>query len=78
MEGNYTLLSYNDNGIGIDISKYGNKLFSPFQRLEVNKATRTGIGLYLIKNIIEINGGYIKVESTPGKGTTFLCILKEY
>ncbi len=77
-EGNYTLLSFSDNGIGIDIGKYGSKLFSPFQRLVVTKATGTGIGLYLIKNIIEKNGGYIKVESTPGEGTTFLCYLKEY
>ena len=77
-EGSHTLLSFSDNGIGIDIGKYGNKLFSPFQRLEVSKATGTGIGLYLIKSIIEKNGGYIKVESQPGEGTIFLCYLKEY
>lgn len=77
-EGNFTLLSFSDNGIGIDISKYGNKLFSPFHRIKVSKATGTGIGLYLIKNIVEKNGGYIKVESTPGEGTTFFCYLKEY
>ncbi len=77
-EKNYTLLAVNDNGIGIDMNKYGEKIFSPFQRFEVDKATGTGIGLYLIKSIIEKNGGYINVESTPGKGTTFYCYLKEY
>ncbi len=77
-EGNFTLLTCSDNGIGIDLNKYDKKLFSPFQRLEVDKATGTGMGLYLIKNIIEKNGGYIKVESTPGEGTTFYCYLKEY
>jgi PAS domain S-box-containing protein len=78
IEGIFTLLTFSDNGIGIDLNKYDKKLFSPFQRLEVNKSTGTGIGLYLIKNIIEKNGGYIKVESTPGEGTTFYCYLKEY
>jgi PAS domain S-box-containing protein len=77
-EGNFTILTYSDNGIGINLNKYGKKLFSPFQRLEVDKATGTGIGLYLIKNIVEKNGGQIKVESTAGEGTTFYCYLKEY
>ncbi len=74
----YTLLSIRDNGIGIDLDVYGNKLFSPFQRIYTGKAKGTGIGLYLIKDIIEKNGGYITVESTPGKGTTFNCFLKDY
>ena len=77
-EGMFTLLTCSDNGIGIDLTKYEKKLFSPFQRLEVDKATGTGMGLYLIKNIIEKNGGYIQIESTPGEGTTFYCYLKEY
>ncbi len=77
-KGDYTLLFLGDNGIGIDLTKYGKKIFSPFQRFEVDKATGTGIGLYLIKSIIEKNGGYINVESKRGKGTTFYCYLKEY
>ena len=77
-KGDYTLLSVSDNGIGINMEVYGDKLFSPFQRVHSKKAKGTGIGLYLIKDIIEKNDGYIEVESTPGKGTTFHCYLKEY
>ncbi len=77
-EGEHILLSFSDNGIGIDLKKYGKRMFSPFQRFEVDKATGTGIGLYLIKSISEKNGGYINIESTPGEGTTFNCFLKEY
>jgi PAS domain S-box-containing protein len=74
----YTLMSVRDNGIGIDLEAYGSKLFTPFYRLNPKNTTGTGMGLYLIKDIIEINGGYITVDSTPGKGTTFNCYLKEY
>ncbi len=77
-KGNYTLLSIHDNGIGIDLNKYGDKLFSPFHRFSSGSAKGTGIGLYLINNIIKKNGGYIKVESEPGIGTSFYCYLKEY
>lgn len=78
VENDYTLLSISDNGLGIDMKKYGAKLFSPFQRVNSVKTKGTGIGLYLIKDIIQKNGGYISVESSPGNGTTFNCYLKEY
>lgn len=74
----YTLLSISDNGQGIDLDVYAGKLFSPFQRIKAGKTKGTGIGLYLIKDIIEKNGGFITVESTPGNGATFNCYLKEY
>ncbi|MFW6257635.1 MAG: sensor histidine kinase, partial [Prolixibacteraceae bacterium] len=77
-DGDYILLSVSDNGIGIDLKKFGKRIFSPFQRFVIDKATGTGIGLYLVKSIIEKNGGYVRVESTPGKGTTFYCYLREY
>lgn len=77
-EGEYTVLIIKDNGIGIDLEKYGNQIFLPFKRIGAKKAEGTGIGLYIIKNIIEKNGGLIKVESSPGRGTTFYCYLKEY
>lgn len=74
----YTLLTVQDNGMGIDMEKYGKQLFSPFRRFSPERAKGTGIGLYIVKNIIEKNGGYIKVKSTPGEGTAFYCYLKEY
>lgn len=74
----YTLLTLKDNGIGIDLEKNRDQLFTPFMRLNPKKTKGTGIGLYIIRNIIEKNGGYIDVDSTPGEGTTFYCYLKEY
>jgi len=35
------------------------------------------MGLYIVKNIVEHNGGHIDVSSMPGQGTTFYCYLKE-
>ncbi len=74
----FTLLAISDNGIGIDLESYGKKLFSPFHRVNPKINKGTGIGLYMIKEILELNGGHITVESTPGEGTTFYCYLKEY
>ncbi len=77
-ENGYTLLTIKDNGIGMDMEKHGEQLFTPFKRISPSKAEGTGVGLYIIKNIIEKNGGYIEVKSTPGEGTEFYCYLREY
>jgi two-component system, chemotaxis family, CheB/CheR fusion protein len=74
----FVLLRVSDNGIGIDLKKHGEQLFSPFKRITPSRAEGTGIGLYIIKSIIEKNGGYIEVKSLPGQGTEFYCYLREY
>ncbi|NLS96539.1 MAG: PAS domain S-box protein [Planctomycetaceae bacterium] len=59
-----------DNGIGID-SKYVNKIFELFEQLDPHCAG-TGIGLTIVKRIVETHGGRIWVESEgAGHGTTF-------
>ncbi len=64
--------SIQDNGPGIE-KKYHKKIFELFQRLQVNtEIDSIGIGLALVKKIIERNGGNIRVESELGKGTTFV------
>jgi PAS domain S-box-containing protein len=73
---NYTLLSFSDNGIGIDLEAYGSDMFKPFKRFS-SQSTGSGIGLHLIKSIVTKNGGNIEVESEIEKGTTFRIYLVE-
>jgi len=63
-----------DNGIGID-GDYHDHVFGLFERLDVN-VDGTGVGLALVKRIIEVHGGEIWVESDgPGQGSRFLFTL---
>lgn len=69
--GDYWKLSVADNGIGID-EKYFNKIFMIFQTLQPrDKFESTGVGLSIVKKIIETNGGKIWLKSEVGKGATF-------
>ncbi|NUY79859.1 PAS domain-containing protein [Flavobacterium sp. MAH-1] len=68
-------LSVSDNGIGIDLDKYGDKLFGMYKTFSNNPDSR-GIGLFITKNQIEAMGGSISVESEPHKGTTFTVRFK--
>lgn len=64
------IFSITDNGVGID-KKYHSTVFGLFNKLE-GKTEGTGIGLALVKRIIEVHGGEIWVESEGGgKGTKF-------
>ncbi|MFH0825883.1 MAG: PAS domain S-box protein [Pseudomonadota bacterium] len=64
-----------DNGPGIE-EKYLGKIFQVFQTLRPrDRFESTGIGLALVKRIVEINGGSIWVESKKGLGTSFLFTL---
>ncbi len=65
----YYVLSVQDNGLGMDLS--GNaKLFTMFKRLH-NHVEGSGIGLYMVKKILDNAGGKIEVESTVDQGSTF-------
>lgn len=68
-EDSYIVVSVKDNGIGIDPSKL-ESIFSKYYRLE-HEIEGSGIGLYLVKEIIKTAGGKITVSSQPGKGTEF-------
>ncbi|MDP9048025.1 MAG: PAS domain-containing sensor histidine kinase [Bacteroidota bacterium] len=74
-EKEYTILYVKDNGIGIDLAKNMNKLFQPFKRL-TDHGTGSGLGLSIVKRVIEKNQGYLEVFSQPGEGTEFKAYLK--
>ncbi len=63
-----------DNGMGIDLEQFGDKLFSKYNRVHKH-AEGSGLGLWLVKETVEKNGGKITVDSTPGQGTRFTVIL---
>jgi len=63
-------ISVIDTGPGLS-QEYVKLLFLPFTRLENEHIEGTGIGLVITKNLIELMGGKIGVDSVPGKGSTF-------
>ena len=66
-----------DNGFGI-ADNYLDKIFERFYRVKDEKTryiTGTGLGLPIVKGLVDSMGGFIDVESTPGKGTTFTVLL---
>jgi PAS domain S-box-containing protein len=64
------VLRVSDNGQGIDLQKFGDKLFGLHRTFHSHQEAR-GVGLFLIKTQIESMGGSISAESEAGKGTTF-------
>ncbi|MBC5994105.1 CHASE domain-containing protein [Pontibacter cellulosilyticus] len=71
----FVVLEVQDNGLGIR-KEQQHKLFTMFKRLH-SHVEGTGIGLYIVKRIIENNGGRIEVDSDLGKGTTFKVYFKQ-
>ncbi len=69
-EDTYSVLSIEDNGLGIDLEKHGDKIFGMYKTFHTNKDAR-GIGLYISKNQIEAMNGKVTVQSKVNKGTTF-------
>ena len=75
VEEDRNVLKVTDNGVGIDLERYGDKLFGMYKTFHGNPEAR-GIGLFMTKNQIEAMGGSIAVESQPGEGTTFKIYFK--
>jgi len=72
---NDLILTFKDNGIGIDLQRNRDKIFGLYQRFH-NHPDSKGLGLYLVKSQVEAMGGTITVESEIGKGTIFTIIFK--
>ena len=69
--GDYVVIHFQDNGIGIDTKRNRRNLFKLFKRFNPKHAEGNGVGLYTIKSILDTSGGKIEIESEVGKGTLF-------
>jgi light-regulated signal transduction histidine kinase (bacteriophytochrome) len=72
-EGGMPVLYVRDNGVGI-LPEHHERVFGLFNKLDV-KSDGTGIGLALVKRIVEVHGGRIWVQSEAGSGSTFYFTL---
>ena len=63
-------LNVKDNGLGFDAEKQGEKVFGLFKRLHTH-VEGVGVGLYIVKSIVEAHGGKIEVISRPNEGALF-------
>ncbi|MCG6140483.1 PAS domain-containing sensor histidine kinase [Leptospira mtsangambouensis] len=74
--GTQTAISFSDNGIGIDLERYGDQIFQ-LRKTFHRHISGKGLGLFLIKYKMESVGGRIEVRSKPGEGATFLMYFPE-
>lgn len=73
MKGDSLEISVSDTGIGISLDKQP-YIFKKFERGSENPHIGVGLGLSLVKNIVELHGGYILLESHVDKGTCVTCV----
>lgn len=74
-ENGCVILTAEDNGLGIDMERFGHKLFGFRKTFHRNKDAK-GLGLFITKTQVEAMGGSIRAESTPGRGTKFIITFK--
>ncbi len=72
----YLCLTIKDNGMGIDLAKYKDKLFTLYSRFH-NHVEGKGLGLYLVKIQAETLGGKVEVVSDLNKGTAFTIYFRQ-
>jgi PAS domain S-box-containing protein len=68
-------LYFSDNGLGIDLVRYKDRIFGLYQRFH-DHADSKGLGLYIVNSQVRVMGGDIDVESEVDKGTTFIITFK--
>jgi PAS domain S-box-containing protein len=69
-------LSVSDNGLGLDLTKYKNKLFGLYQRFHFHTGGK-GIGLHLVKTQVDALGGKIEVQSEVNRGSSFKIYIEQ-
>jgi signal transduction histidine kinase len=75
-EDDFIKLYFTDNGLGIDLDRYGDRLFGLYQRFH-DHADSKGLGLYIVNSQVRAMGGNIEVISEVNKGTTFIITFKK-
>lgn len=70
----YHYISVRDNGLGIDMQRYQERIFQLYQTFHSHPESR-GLGLYILRNQIEAMGGNVDLKSTVGKGSEFTISL---
>lgn len=68
-------LYFSDNGLGIDLNRYRDRIFGLYQRFH-DHADSKGLGLYIVNSQIRVMGGEIDIQSEVDKGTTFILTFK--
>jgi len=76
IEADVVVLVIKDNGLGIDLNKFGDRLFEMYKTFH-NNEDAIGIGLFLTKNHIESLGGKVEVQSEVDVGTEFSIFFKK-
>ena len=74
IENNQSIYCVEDNGIGI-APEYQDKIFETFHRLEPERTTGEGLGLTIVRRVLDRYNGNVWVESEPGKGSKFYVSL---
>lgn len=74
-ENDFTVIEFKDNGIGIDLERYKDRLFGLYQRFH-SHVDGKGLGLYLVREQIRAHDGNLKIKSKVGEGTTIYIYLK--
>jgi signal transduction histidine kinase len=75
-ENGQVIMEVSDNGVGIDLKRFGDKVFKLYQRFH-EYGEGKGLGLYLVKSHVEAMGGSIGIESMVDHGTTMRIVLPE-
>ena len=70
IKGGKVALKVSDNGLGIDLHRYGHQIFK-LNKVFHKGFDSKGMGLFILKNQIETLGGTISVTSEPNRGSTF-------
>ena len=70
----HVVISFEDNGIGIDMKRHGGKIFQMYKRLHEG-SNSVGLGLFITKHQVEAMGGRVEVESELNRGSVFRIYL---